>query len=75
MWHGGWRAPQPGRVVGASHGLTALAYAVMALTPPGWSGWALLAAPLGGLLADAIGTRPTMWIVAAGMAVVALRIR
>ena len=109
-----------GRVVGTSHGLTAVAYALMALTPPGWSGWALLglgqltlgfsmgaansnqmgyrqtatpdrlqgrtnatmrsinramivvAAPLGGILADTIGNRPTMWIVAAGMAVVAV---
>ncbi len=35
----------------------------------------VIAAPLGGLLADAIGYRTTLWIVAAGMLTVALAVR
>lgn len=109
-----------GRTVVAAHALTAVAYAVLALAPTQWAGFAVIglgqfilgvsmgasnsnemgyrqtvtpdrlqgrmnttirsinrsmiviAAPLGGLLADRIGYRPTIWIVAAGMAAVSL---
>ena len=108
-----------GRVVVASRALTAVAWAMMALSSEGWSGWLLfgagqllfglslgaetanemgyeqavtpdallgrvratvrtfnrsmivVAAPVGGVLGDAVGLRPVLWLAAGGFLVVA----